>query len=184
MDEAQARRRSRPTARRCERWERTARLVNLVLPVGWLPLGVDVRGGRPRHAVAPGAAGDDADRGGQPLAGVPHDGRACTRGESTNREGRPAPAVARAGGRPEAGRPAARSTPPRRCRSRSRPSRWAGFRSLLRSPEAKMMLLTPLIMVADLRLDAAAAGVTTSRSRSGRCSPSGRWPSCSSACCS
>ena len=31
---------SRPTARACEHVERTARLVNLVLPVGWLPLGV------------------------------------------------------------------------------------------------------------------------------------------------
>ena len=68
-------------------------------------------------------------------------------GESSNRKGRPAPAVARCS-------PAARKAGTQLLESRlpgfSEPVSaivlW-GLRSLLRSPEAKMMLLTPVIMI-------------------------------------
>jgi len=131
-----------------ETWERmaqTARLVNMVLPVGWLPLGVmSAAEGR----ILPSIAGLL----GMTLIGTVSLYRAyrATMGlyqaEPTNQRGRPAPAVAR---------PARASKPgalllEARLPGLSEPVSavaLAGLRSLVRSPEAKMMLLTPLIMI-------------------------------------
>jgi len=124
--------------------ERTARLVNLVLPAGWLPLGVlaAVEGN-----VFPSILGCL----GMTLIGATSLWRAyrtTTRlyqGGFTSQKARPAPAAVLP----------ARSRKPgvllleRRLPALSEPVSviaLGGLRSLLRSPEAKMMLLTPLIM--------------------------------------
>ena len=73
-------------------------------------------------------------------------------------------------------RPACRGS-----RSRSRRSRWGDFQSLLRSPEAKIALLMPLIMGGRLRLDAAPRARGAMPEAAGRCWGSRRSPSSSSA---
>ena len=95
-----------------ERWEQTARLVNMVLPVGWLPLGVmSAAEGR----VLPSILGLL----GMTLIGTASLWRAYRttiglyQGQPTNRKGRPTTRRAHAGERPEAGRPAARGPSPR-----------------------------------------------------------------------
>ncbi len=128
-----------------ERSERTARLVNLILPVGWLPLGVfSAAEGR----VLPSILGLL----GMTMIGTVSLWRAYRttlgmyQGQSTNRKVRPVPAVSAA-------------TSPRKPGVRLMETRLpgvsepvsvialGGLRSLIRSPEAKMMLLTPLIMI-------------------------------------
>jgi hypothetical protein len=128
-----------------ERWEHTVRLVNLLLPVGWLPLGVMTAA---EGHVLPSILGLL----GMTLIGVASLWRAYRttiglyRGQFTNRRGRPAPAVAQA--------PHARKSPGLLLEARlpglSEPVSaiaLGGFRSLARSPEAKMMLLSPMIMI-------------------------------------
>ncbi len=55
---------------RQEHLERTARLVNLVLPLGWLPLGVMTAAEGNRRAGIVGLPGDDA-RSARPVSGGP-----------------------------------------------------------------------------------------------------------------
>jgi hypothetical protein len=128
-----------------KRVERTARLVNIILPVGWLPLGVMFAAdGR----VMPSILGIM----GMGLIGIGSLGRAYAttvglyQGRFTSRGGAPA---------------AVGATPPgaRKLRFLLVEARLPGFsepvsaialgglRSLVRSPEAKMMLLTPVIMI-------------------------------------
>ena len=127
-----------------ERWGRMARLGNMVLPIGWLPLGVMAAA---EGNLVPSILG---------LLGMTLIGTASLwqayrttigqyQGQSTNRKGRRAPAapspttVRRSGGMllethlPGVSEPVSAVA-------------LGGLRSLLRSPEAKMMLLTPIIM--------------------------------------
>ncbi len=123
--------------------EQMARLLNLVLPIGWLPLGVMTAA---EGRVVPAILG---------LLGMSLIGSASLwrayrttigiyTGESTARKGRRAPAVTagaitrKPGGNLLEARLAGFSEPVSAIAL-------GGFRSLLRSPEAKMMLLTPLI---------------------------------------
>lgn len=136
-----------PARRRGEEaaWvERAVRLGNLVLPVGWLPLGVQAAArGRPAPALW-GLAG-------MALIGVAGLGRAyrtairAYTGQASDRKGRaPAP-------RPDAGHEAGRSLLEARLPGVSEPVAAIAlgtFRSLLRAPEAKMALLSPLILAA------------------------------------
>jgi ABC-2 type transport system permease protein len=127
-----------------QRIERTARFVNMVLPVGWLPLGVMAAA---EGNVIPSILG---------LLGMTLIGSASLyrayrttigmyQGQISSRQGRPAPVVTRSQGqrKPRTGLIEARLP------GVSEPVAavaLAGFRSLLRAPEAKMMLLSPVIM--------------------------------------
>ena len=166
------------------RWDETARLANMVVPVGWLPLGV--------MSAAEGRAWPSLlGLLGMTLIGTASLWRAYRttvgqyQGQSTNRKGRPAPPLPRRRPRPsEAGRACCSKHGSPACRSRSRPIALAGLRSLLRSPEAKMMLADPADHGRRLRLHVLGRAPAASPSRSGRWSPSGGWASCSSAWCS
>jgi len=127
-----------------ERWEHTARLVNMVLPVGWLPLGV--MAGAEGH-VMPAILGLL----GMTLIGTASLWRAhrttigLYQGQFTSRRGRPAPAVASPAGTRKAGALLLEARLPGLSEPVSAIA-LGGLRSLLRSPEAKMMLMTPLLM--------------------------------------
>jgi len=128
--------------RKLERIEGTARLVNLAVPPGWLPLGA--------------AAAADGSVGPALLASL---GFTAVGSFSLWRAYRTT--IGLYTGRGDAGdrRPAARASPARPDRVGVRMTEWvlprvpepaaavalAGFQSLLRAPEAKMALLTPLI---------------------------------------
>ncbi|WP_406694518.1 hypothetical protein V5E97_25940 [Singulisphaera sp. Ch08] len=125
--------------------EKTARLLNMVLPVGWLPLGVmSAAEGR----VLPSILGLL----GMTLIGAVSLWRAYRttislyQGEPTNRKGRPAPepTTAPLGSTRERGPLLLEARLPGLTEPVSAIA-LGGFRSLLRSPEAKMVLLTPLI---------------------------------------
>ncbi len=128
-----------------QRWAQTARLVNLVLPVGWLPLGVMAMAeGRMLPAIL-GLLG-------MTLIGAGSLFRAYRttigmyQGQTSN-------------GKRRRARPVAAPVPARGPRDLLVEAHLPGlsepvsaialgcFRSLLRSPEAKMMLLSPLIMI-------------------------------------
>ncbi len=129
-----------------EQIERTARFVNMVLPPGWLPLGVMTAA---EGSALPSLLG---------LLGMTVIGSVSLfrayrttigmyQGIATSRKGRPAPAKKAAavtpGSKPRTGLLEARLP------GLSEPVAavaLAGFRSLLRAPEAKMMLLSPIIM--------------------------------------
>src|SRR5208337_3433389 len=127
-----------------ESLERTARLWNMVLPVGWLPLGVmSAAEGR----VVPSILGLL----GMTLIGTSSLWRAYHatvrqyQGLSTNRKARPVPVIAA----PSSVRKSADLLLEARLPGFPEPVlavALAGFQSLVRSPEAKMMLLTPVIM--------------------------------------
>ncbi|MGC8639687.1 MAG: hypothetical protein ACP5XB_07380 [Isosphaeraceae bacterium] len=124
--------------------ERTARLANLVLPVGWLPLGVlDAAEGRIMPSVL-GLLGMTLIGSGSLWRAF----RATVRqyqGESSNRKKRPALTEPAASLAPISRRLLLEARLP----GLSEPVcaiALATFRSLLRAPEAKMMLLTPVIM--------------------------------------
>ena len=144
--EATSRRRAGATERRGT-LERTARLANLVLPVGWLPLGVAAAA---EGRVMPSILGLL----GMTLIGTASLWRAYRttvglyQGQSTNRK------------RSARGRRLASPASARQSRASlllearlpglSEPVSaiaLGGLRSLVRSPEAKMMLLTPVIMI-------------------------------------
>jgi ABC-2 type transport system permease protein len=130
-----------------EQWERAARLANMVLPVGWLPLGVMTAA---EGRVLPSLLG---------LAGMTLIGTASLwrayhttvgqyQGQPTNRKNRPAPAPAPSVAAPAGVREPRRLLLEARLPGLSEPVSavaLAGLRSLLRAPEAKMMMLTPLI---------------------------------------
>jgi hypothetical protein len=137
---------------RKEHWEQTALLVNLCLPVGWLPLGVATAA---QGRVLPSILG---------LVGMTLIGTVSLRrayrttlrqyqGEATGKRGRaarivPVAATALEGVRkPKPGALLLEA----RVYGVSEPAAavaLGGLRSLVRSPEGKMMLLTPLIMSA------------------------------------
>jgi ABC-2 type transport system permease protein len=126
-------------------WEHAAQLVNLVLPVGWLPLGV--MSAAEGH-VMPSILGLS----GMMLIGTASLWRAyrTTIGQyqanSTGAKGRQMPAVAA----PAYTRKPGGLLLEARLPGLSEPVAaiaLGGLRSLLRAPEAKMMFLTPLIMV-------------------------------------
>src|SRR5262249_42924750 len=121
-----------------ENWERTARIVNLVLPVEWLPLGVMAAA---EGKVAPAIL----SLLGMTLIGTVSLRRAYRttiglyQGQFTNRSGRPAPVVKSPA---SARRPRALLIEARLAGLSEPVSAIAlgGLRSLVRSPEAKMML--------------------------------------------
>jgi hypothetical protein len=124
--------------------ERTARIANTILPVGWLPLGaLTAAEGRLLPSIlgflGMGLVGSASLwRGFQATVGQ-------FQGQSTNRNKQPSVAAAVTG--------ATRASPSlleAHLPGVSEPVSaiaLSGFRSLVRSPEAKMMLLTPVIMV-------------------------------------
>ncbi len=124
--------------------EQTARLWNMVLPVGWLPAGVmSAAEGR----VVPSLLGLL----GMTLIGTSSLWRAYNatvrqyQGLSTNRKARPAAGI----GAPSNARKSTDLLLEARLPGCTEPVSavaLAGFQSLVRSPEAKMMLLTPVIM--------------------------------------
>jgi ABC-2 type transport system permease protein len=128
-------------------WNQTVRLANMVLPVGWLPLGVMAAA---EGHVMPAILGML----GMSLIGAGSLWRAYRTtiglytGQSSNAKARPAPAAAVA-------LPASVRKPRTLLLEARLPGLSApvsavalgGFHSLLRSPEAKMMLLSPLIMI-------------------------------------
>jgi ABC-2 type transport system permease protein len=125
-------------------WERTARLINLVLPIGWLPQGVMASAaGR----IVPAMLGFVA----MALIGAASLARAYRttirlyQGQFTARKGRPAPVVAS----PASSRKPRGHLLEARLPGLSEPVSaiaLGGLRSLIRSPEAKMMLLTPVLL--------------------------------------
>jgi len=128
-----------------ERWEQTARLLNTVLPVGWLPLGVMAAA---EGQVMPAILGLV----GMTLIGTASLWRAYRttigmyQGEFTKRRGRPAQAAAAPA---SARKPAGGGLLEARIPGLSEPVSaiaLGGLRSLMRSPEAKMMLLTPTLL--------------------------------------
>jgi ABC-2 type transport system permease protein len=128
-----------------EQWEQTARLVNMVLPVGWLPLGVMAAA---EGHVIPSILGLL----GMTLIGAASLWRAYRttiglyQGQFTKRKGRPAPAVASLASARKPGVLLLEARLPGLSEPVSAIA-LVGLRSLVRSPEAKMMLLTPLIMI-------------------------------------
>jgi ABC-2 type transport system permease protein len=132
----------RTSAEGPERLARVVRIANTVLPVGWLPLGV---GAAAEGRILPSLLG---------LAGMTLIGAGCLwrayrstvrqyQGEGSNREGRVAARPESSDGRP-GNRLLEMSLP-----GVSEPASavaLGGLRSLLRSPEAKMSLLSPVIM--------------------------------------
>jgi ABC-2 type transport system permease protein len=128
-------------------WEQTARLANMVLPVGWLPLGV-------MYAAEGNVLPSFLGLLGMALIGTVSLWRAygttiqLYQGQPADRKPRPAPA-------PVVAAPATASKPGEllleaRLPGLSEPVSaiaLGGFRSLLRSPEAKMLLLSPIIMI-------------------------------------
>jgi hypothetical protein len=131
-----------------QRLEQKARLVNLALPPGWLPLGAAAAaGGRALPALL-GTAGLTLIG----AAGLRRSYRTTVRlytGQFTAGRTKSAAAVA-----PAAAAPAAAGGARTRLLERQLPGlseqtaaiALAGFRSLTRAPEAKMMLLAPVVM--------------------------------------
>jgi ABC-2 type transport system permease protein len=125
--------------------ERMARLVNLVLPFGWLPLGVAAGAD---GSIMPSILGLL----GMTLIGAASLWRAYRttvgmyQGQSTQRKGRPAPAVASYSSDRKLRTLLLEAHLPGASEPVSAVA-LGGLRSLIRSPEAKMMLLTPVIMV-------------------------------------
>ena len=135
-----------------EQSERTARLVNMVIPVGWLPLGVMAAAqGNPVPAIL-GLLG-------MTLIGSASLWRAYRttvglyQGQFTKQNGRPMPAVAKPATRGHRGTLLLEAHLPGLSEPVSAIA-LGGFRSLVRSPEAKMMLLTPADHDPDLRVNA------------------------------
>ncbi len=129
---------------RTESLERTARLWNMVLPVGWLPVGV--MSAAEGHVV-PSILGLL----GMTLIGTSSLWRAFNatvrqyQGLSTSRTARPAPGIAAPSSARKSGDLLLEAELPGLPEPVSAVA-LAGFWSLVRSPEAKMMLLTPIIM--------------------------------------
>lgn len=127
------------------RWERGARVANLALPIGWLPFGVMAAAeGRPLPAFL-GMLGMTLI-GSASLWWAYRATIAEYRGQSSGRKSRRSQAVASS----DAPRPRRDLLVEARLPGLSEPVSaiaLGGLRSLLRAPEAKMMLLTPLIMV-------------------------------------
>ncbi len=127
-----------------EQMERTARFANMVLPIGWLPLGIVTAA---EGSVLPSVLGLFA----MTLIGSVSLFRAYRttvgmyQGVSSSRKGRPAPAARAAAGPRKAGNSLLEMQIPGVPEPVAAVA-LAGFRSLLRAPEAKMMLLSPVFM--------------------------------------
>jgi ABC-2 type transport system permease protein len=130
-----------------EQWNQKVRLANMVLPVGWLPLGVMAAAEGHVMPLILGMVG-------MSLIGTVSLWRAYRTtvglytGRSSNAKARRAPAVAVAS--PVSARKPRTLLLEARLPGLSEPVSavaLGGFRSLVRSPEAKMMLLSPLIMI-------------------------------------
>jgi ABC-2 type transport system permease protein len=127
-------------------WTQTARLANMVLPVGWLPLGVMAAAEGHVMPALLGMLGMSLIGGGS-LWRAYRTTIGLYTGQSSNAKARAAPAAV------------ASSVSVRKLRTLLLEARLpglsepvsavalGGFRSLVRSPEAKMMLLSPLIMI-------------------------------------
>jgi ABC-2 type transport system permease protein len=127
-----------------ERLQRTARFVNLVLPIGWLPLGVMTAA---EGNLMPALLGSL----GMTLIGAGCLWRAYRttiglyQGQFTFRKGAPAPAVASLAGTRQPGACLLETRLPGLSEPVSAIA-LGGLRSLLRSPESKIMLLTPVLL--------------------------------------
>jgi hypothetical protein len=126
-----------------QEWQRVARLANMVLPIGWLPLGVMTAA---EGRLLPSLLG----LAGMTLIGTVSLWRAYRttvgqyQGQSTLRRAQPTQAVAAKASDRKPGALLLEARLP----GMSEPVTaiaLAGLRSLLRAPEAKMMLLTPVI---------------------------------------
>ena len=128
-------------------WNQTVRLANMVLPVGWLPLGVMAAAeGHVMPAIL-GMLGMSLIGGGS-LWRAYRTTIGLYTGQSSNTKARPAPAAAVA--LPASVRKPRTLLLEARLPGLSEPVSavaLGGFRSLVRSPEAKMMLLSPVIMI-------------------------------------
>ncbi len=149
LTEEHQRARQRADREMANRVEETARIANMVLPVGWLPLGVMAMA---EGRIMPAMLGLL----GMTLIGTGSLYRAYRttiglyQGQTSNAKRRPAPARAGAvAARPTASKPRELLLEARLPGLSEPVSAIAlgGFRSLVRSPEAKMMLLSPLIMI-------------------------------------
>jgi hypothetical protein len=127
------------------RWERTARFVNMVLPIGWLPLGVTAAA---EGSVWPALLGSL----GMTLIGTASLWQAYRttialyQGETTNRKSQRGPVVPTLSSHLKPVRLLVEARLPGVSEPVSAIA-LASLRSFLRAPEAKMMLLTPLIMI-------------------------------------
>ena len=146
LTEKEEQERKQAFAASAEKWERAVRLLNWVLPIGWLPLGV--MKAAEGDVLAPSLALILLTAiGGGSLWRSYRTTLQLYRGQFTARKGRMTadtavkpPSVAPAKGIQFLERPLPGLSEPVSAVA------LAGFRSLLRSPEAKMMLLTPLIL--------------------------------------
>jgi hypothetical protein len=135
------------TRQQLEQWKQAARLANMALPVGWLPYGVMAAA---EGRVLPSILGflGMALLGSASLWRAYRTTMGLYQGQTTNRPARPAPAATEAA--PVRNRRRSSLMLEARLPGISEPVAaiaLAGFRALVRSPEAKMMLLTPLIMI-------------------------------------
>ncbi|HEV3344842.1 MAG TPA: ABC transporter permease, partial [Pirellulales bacterium] len=133
------------TAATAQKWERAVNLLNWALPIGWLPLGV-MKAAEGNVLVPPLAMVLLTAIGAGSLWRSYRTTLGIYRGQFTARKGRPAtPAAAE----PSISRATGARLLEKRLPGLSEPVSaiaLAGLRSLLRSPEAKMMLLTPVLM--------------------------------------
>ncbi len=125
-------------------WEHVARVANLVLPVGWLPLGVmSAAEGRVLPSLL-GLLGMTAI-GTVSLCRAYRTTLRLYQGQPTNRPVAPSPLVAASAGARQPGSLLLEARIPGVSEPVSAVA-LGGFRALMRAPEAKMMLLMPLIM--------------------------------------
>lgn len=129
---------------RTERWAYTVRVMNLVLPIGWLPLGVMAAA---EGNIIPAVLGLL----GMTLIGTASLWRAYRttvrlyQGQFTARKGRPAPAITSLASKRRPGGHLLETRLPGVSEPVSAIA-LGGLRSMIRSPEAKMMLLTPALL--------------------------------------
>ena len=133
---------------RMEQWNQKVELANLVLPVGWLPLGVKSAAEGRVVPLILGMLGMSVIGGGS-LWRAYRTTIGLYTGQSSNAKARPASAAAMVASPVSAGKPRTLLLEARLPGLSEPVSAIAlgGFRSLVRSPEAKMMLLSPLIMI-------------------------------------
>jgi ABC-2 type transport system permease protein len=130
-------------------WTQTARLANMVLPVGWLPLGVMAAAEGHVMPALLGMLGMSLIGGGS-LWRAYRTTIGLYTGQPSNAKARAAPAAAVAVVSRVSVRKLRTILLEARLPGLSEPVSavaLGGFRSLVRSPEAKMMLLSPLIMI-------------------------------------
>jgi ABC-2 type transport system permease protein len=130
-----------------EQWSQKARLANMILPVGWLPLGVMAAAEGQVMPLILGMLGMNLIAAAS-LWRAYHTTIGLYTGQSSNAKARPALAAAVA--LPVGVRKPRTLLLEARLPGLSEPVSavaLGGFRSLVRSPEAKMMLLSPLIMI-------------------------------------